>query len=81
MKTVFKCDYCSQTKDEAGDMSAHEDECQSNPDKKSCYTCKNHIDEGAPISGPMYTCAVKAVEWQGEWEDFLNNCSKWEADD
>lgn len=79
MKIVFQCDHCSEAKDDATDMATHEDECQFNSEKKSCVTCKNHIDEGAPISGSMYTCEVKAIEWVGDWNDHPNNCSKWEG--
>lgn len=81
MKKVWKCDHCYKTDEKSGIIKEHEIKCISNPDIKSCWTCVHHIDEGMPISGPMYVCQ------KGKSYDFVDDneskggCDIWENEE
>ena len=40
MKLIYRCEYCSET-GTAEEITKHEQDCMYNPNKKSCFTCKN----------------------------------------
>ena len=81
MKQVWKCDHCTHTGIESEEVQSHEDTCSFNPATKSCWSCKHNVDEGMPISGPMYVCQ-KGVGFN-EKDEFESNggCDKWEDDE
>lgn len=81
MKQVFKCDHCYETNEKSEVIESHEPKCTSNPGIKGCWTCVHHVDEGMPISGPMYICQ-KGKSFD-DVDDFESNggCEIWETDE
>jgi hypothetical protein len=78
MKKVWKCDYCYKFDEKEDVIKLHEQKCTFNPDNKTCWTCKHHVDEGMPISGSMYVCQKgKSNDEMWEFED-KSGCDKWE---
>ena len=71
---VWKCDFCSETKDLEIDIDVHESKCSFNPKSKSCWTCKFRHEEGAPMSGYWNECDKK-LNCFG-----TKNCEEWELE-
>jgi hypothetical protein len=81
MIRVYKCDYCYQTDEDILVMVEHEKKCHRNPENKTCWLCKHHVDEGYPISGSMYVCQKgKSSDFVDENES-IGNCELWEQDE
>lgn len=60
MRTVIKCDFCSETKDiyDAAEMLSHEQGCHFNPETRGCYTCGHYKDMGRVSTGEFPTCNI-----------------------
>lgn len=57
MQQVWKCDFCSTTNLDKNFIAEHEASCSFNPSLRSCYTCKNLIDEGYGMDS-FYVCKL-----------------------
>lgn len=57
MKPVFKCDYCKFMGTEE-EVKKHENDCQDNYDRKSCYTCTHRITNFTD-GIPTFECKMK----------------------
>lgn len=60
MKTVLKCDFCSEIMDvnKTVEMMIHEAGCSFNPANKVCWTCKHYEDHGY-YGNSVPACAKK----------------------
>lgn len=81
MEQVWKCDFCSKTDIENQVIESHEKSCSFNPEVKGCWSCVHHIDEGMPISGPMYVCQVGKSHSEVDEFESKGGCEKWRSEE
>lgn len=60
----YKCDFCSNFKENKNDIEFHELTCSFNPKCKGCYTCKNYY----PNSYHSEHCTLSIVTNSEFWE-------------
>ena len=87
MQQVWQCDFCSDTDVDAEVIRKHEEVCGWNPANKTCWTCANRTDEGAPISGFWNGCSIEDIydridkfSYIEEVEDGERSCDYWELE-
>ena len=76
MKRVWKCDFCSRTDVLSEKIKEHELECSFNPERKTCYTCKYHGDDG--YYGESCTFCKTGLDVENG--EHKGKCLGWETD-
>lgn len=64
--TAYRCDHCKRVTVTPRAMKAHEEQCLSNPAKRTCFTCEH---DGGPefCAAGCRLDAVKIVRQCPEW--------------
>lgn len=72
MKSVWKCDHCSQTDIDGDKILKHEIDCSFNKSNKHCYTCKFSREDGYDYH--IRGCDINEDIFRGEDD---GNCPGW----
>lgn len=80
---AYQCDHCGDLDTSLVEIRSHEEECEYNPSKKNCHTCKHSsmqtIHSRCGTGYGMWCSKFQTnCAYEGEWK--YSNCQKHEVD-